>query len=256
MSHSADATGRFSDCAELYGQYRPEYPVEMFAFLLGEAGLQKDCTVADLGSGTGILSKPFLQNGLTVYGVEPNADMRAVAETKLQTYDGFRSVDGTAEATGLEESTVDLVVAGQAFHWFNAEHTRDEVRRILRPTGMCALIWNERVTDTTSFLIEYEEFLRAWGTDYDTVRTSYENLEAIATVLGSEYSLTTFENSQTLKLDGLRGRVLSSSYMPAEDHPRADAMLEALSVLFHAHQKRGAVQIHYNTNLYLGGVSS
>lgn len=255
MSDSADATGRFSDRAELYGKYRPQYPAEMFAFLLGEAGLEHAHAIADLGSGTGILSEPFLQNGLTVYGVEPNAGMRAVAEAKLQSYDGFRSVDGRAESTGLESSAVDLVVAGQAFHWFNPEETRDELRRILRPGGMCALIWNERATDTTPFLRDYEKFLRSWGTDYAAVSATYENPEAIAVVLGTAYARRTFENSQTLDQDGLRGRILSSSYIPAQDPTRADAMLEALRALFDAHQERGAVQIRYHTNVYLGQVS-
>lgn len=264
MSDSADATGRFSDRADLYGRYRPSYPPEMVAFLLREAGLRSVFgaqartahAVADLGSGTGILSEPFLQSGLTVYGVEPNADMRAVAEAKLQTYDAFRSVDGRAEATGLDSSSVDLAVAGQAFHWFNPQETRDELRRILKPGGRCALIWNQRATNTTPFLRDYEKFLRAWGTDYDAVSTTYENPEAIAVVLGTAYARRIFENSQTLDRDGLRGRILSSSYIPAPNHPRADAMLEAASALFHAHQEKGAVQIHYDTQVYLGQVSN
>ena len=264
MSDSIDAIGRFSDRADLYGQYRPEYPAEMFAFLLRETGLRvvlgeqarSAHAVADLGSGTGILSEPFLQNGLTVYGVEPNANMRAVAEAKLQTYDAFRSVDGRAEATGLESSSVDLAVAGQAFHWFNPQETRDELRRILKPGRMCALIWNERATDTTPFLREYEKFLRAWGTDYHAVSTTYEDPEAIAVLLGTAYARRTFENSQTLDQDALRGRILSASYIPAPRHPRADAMLEAVSALFNTHQEKGAVQIHYNTQVYLGQVSS
>ncbi len=254
MSESVDATGRFSDRAELYGKYRPNYPPEMFAFLFSVAGLHNARVVADLGSGTGILSEPFLQNGLTVYGVEPNADMRAVAEAKLQIYDGFRSVDGRAEATGLESSTVDLVAAGQAFHWFNAEETREELHRILRPGGLCALIWNERAMDTTPFLRAYEEFLRTWGTDYDAVRTTYENPEAIGAVLGPKYSRSVFANRQVLHREGLRGRVRSSSYVPADDDPRSAQMLEALDALFETHQENGKVQIDYNTNLYLGNV--
>ena len=254
MTDTSDATKRFTKRAEFYARHRPSYPEEMFVFLRTEVRLESTHVIADLGSGTGILSEPFLRRGHTVYGVEPNGEMRAAAETALESRDRFQSVNGTAEATGLETSSIDLAVAGQAFHWFDPAKTHSELRRILKPSGRCALIWNDRLTDTSPFQIDYEQFLSTWGTDYDTVRATYENLDAIATVLGAGYTRTVFSNRQVLNREGLRGRVLSSSYIPQAADPRSDKMLEALDALFAEHQENGLVQIDYNTKLYLGSV--
>ncbi len=252
MTDKNGAARRFTDRAQFYARHRPSYPEEMFAFLRTEVRLDASRAIADLGSGTGILSLHFLQHGHTVYGVEPNDDMRAAAETALDSYERFRSVNGTAEATGLETSSIDLAVAGQAFHWFDPAKTHAELRRILKPSGRCALIWNERLTDTNPFLIGYEKFLSTWATDYDAVSMTYENPDAIRTVLGAEHSRTVFPNRQLLDRKGLRGRVLSSSYIPPSDDPRSEEMLRALDALFETHQQNGVVQIDYNTNLYLG----
>lgn len=254
MTDTSDATKRFTERAEFYARHRPSYPEEMFVFLRTEVRLEATHVIVDLGSGTGILSEPFLRRGHTVYGVEPNGDMRAAAETALESHHRFQSVNGTAETTGLETSSIDLAVAGQAFHWFDPAKTQTEVRRILRPMGKCALMWNDRLTDTSPFLNDYEKFLSTWGTDYDAVRVTYENPDAIGALLDAEYTRTVFANRQVLDRVGLRGRVLSSSYMPQADDPRSDKMLEALDALFEKHQENSLVQIDYNTNLYLGSV--
>ena len=256
MIDTTDATRRFGDRAEFYARHRPRYPDEMFDFLRTEVRLEATHVIADLGSGTGILSEAFLRRGHMVYGVEPNGEMRTAAETALGSRDRFHSVNGTAESTALGTSSIDLAVAGQAFHWFDPAKTQTELGRILKPAGRCALIWNERLADASPFSSDYEKFLTKWGTDYDAVSTTYENPEAISVVLGTGYSRATFENAQTLDHEGLRGRILSSSYMLTEDDPRAAAMFEALSTLFNTYQENGLVQIHYNTNIYLAHVSN
>ncbi|MBZ5497358.1 MAG: class I SAM-dependent methyltransferase [Acidobacteriia bacterium] len=109
-----------------------------------------------------ILSKKFLTNGNTVYGVEPNDEMRAAAERLLEDHAHFTSVRGAAEATGPPAGAIDLVVAGQAFHWFHQEEARAEFARILKPRGWVALVWNTRKTETTSFSREYERLLQTF----------------------------------------------------------------------------------------------
>lgn len=135
-----DHTRRFTGRVESYARHRPSYPWAVIELFERECGLASDSVVADVGSGTGILSTLFLENGNRVFGVEPNAEMRAAAERLLGDRSRFTSVAGTAEDTTLEAGSVDLVVAGQAFHWFDAGRARAEFARTLSPDGWVALI--------------------------------------------------------------------------------------------------------------------
>src|SRR5687768_16300575 len=153
------ALTRFSSRAEAYAKYRPCYPAGVVETLKSECGLTTDSVVADVGSGTGILTELLLKNGNRVFGIEPNEAMRVFAEEALKDYPQFESVDGSAEATALPDDTMDIVVAAQAFHWFDREKTKREFTRILKPNGWVALIWNERRLDTTPFLRAYENLL-------------------------------------------------------------------------------------------------
>ena len=127
MNRSEPATAsRFNNRVENYIAYRPKYPAAVAEFLRNELGLSAASVVADVGSGTGILSELLLRAGCTVFGVEPNEAMREAAEELLQAYPNFKSVHGTAEATTLDDSSVDFVTAGQAFHWFDIEGARRE----------------------------------------------------------------------------------------------------------------------------------
>src|SRR5260370_28650994 len=131
----ADAKQRFSNRAADYVRYRPGYPSELLDVLREECGLRPGHVIADIGSGTGFLSEPFLKNGNRVYGVEPNTEMRPAREEYLAAYDGFSSIEGSAESTTLEEASVHFLTAGQAFHWFRPAKTRRGFRPILRPPG-------------------------------------------------------------------------------------------------------------------------
>ena len=250
-----DSTRRFSNRVENYVRYRPSYPPAAIACLEGEFGLSSAQIVADVGSGTGILSELLLRHGNTVYGVEPNAEMRSAAERLLRHYPGFRSVAGTAEQTTLPAASVDWIVAGQAFHWFEVEDARREFARILRPAGRVALLWNVRREDT-AFLQEYEQFLREYGTDYSAVKhQSVETDGRLDRFFGpGEFVLRSFDNQQSFDFDGLRGRTLSASYMPAEGHPRYGAMLAELARLFERHAADGCVEFDYDTRMYVGRI--
>ena len=165
-----DPKKRFSSRVENYIKYRPSYPVEILDFLKKKKILAKDTSIADIGSGTGILTKIFLDNGNHVYGVEPNNDMRKAAENLLRDYKNFSSVKGSAEATGLEENSINLIIAGQAFHWFDVEKAKKEFKRILKPNGHVVLIWNNRGKAGAEFNLSYENFMLKYGTDYKSVR--------------------------------------------------------------------------------------
>jgi SAM-dependent methyltransferase len=248
-----DPTRRFTDRAADYARHRPSYPPELIALLRDEMGLRPEHVVVDVGSGTGILAEMLLASGNRVLAVEPNRAMAEEAIRRLGANPLFRDVDGRAEATGLDAGQVDFIVAAQAFHWFDPARSRDEFRRILKPEGWVALVWNVRRVDGTPFLLDYEAFLRRWGTDYDAVSSRYRDEAALATLFGAVgYHRRRFGYRQTFDLDGLRGRLLSSSYTPSAGDPRREAMLLALPDLFARHQQGGQVAFDYDTWVYYG----
>ncbi len=211
--------------------------------------------VADVGSGTGLLSGLFLRNGNTVLGVEPNAAMRMAGERLLAQFGNFESIDGSAEATTLAAQSVAFVTAGQAFHWFDRVPTKKEFARILKPGGFVVLIWNERRLDSTPFLREYENFLLDYGTDYETVR--HENVDSqIAQFFAPEtFNLNSIENLQHFDFVALKGRLCSSSYTPEPGNPNFAPMLAKLEEIFEAHKRDGRVTFEYDTRIYYGHLS-
>src|SRR5581483_9144642 len=158
-----NATQRFSSRVDNYIRYRPGYPAEILALLKRECALKKESVIADIGSGTGLLSRMFLENGNVVYGVEPNSEMRKAGERLLASYSQFHSIAGTAESTTLPVRRVDFVTAAQAAHWFDRKKARAEFIRILKPGGWLVLVWNERCIDTP-FLRDYEQLLLTYAT--------------------------------------------------------------------------------------------
>jgi SAM-dependent methyltransferase len=246
-----ESTERFTDRVEDYARFRPGYPPAVLEVLRRETGLSPHHRVADLGSGTGLSARLFLEHGNEVLGVEPNRTMREAAERLLGGWPGFQSVAGTAEATTLASASVDLVVAAQAFHWFDPLATRAEVARILRPDGWVALLWNTR-TASTAFLREYEALLVRYGTDYQRIRHDRLGDEVLKGFLGGDAVHHTVPNPQSLDLESLTGRMLSASYTPPAGHPDRAPMVRALQALFQRHQQGGRVRFEYETRLYVG----
>jgi len=249
-TENAASVERFSNRVENYVKYRPGYPAEMFDCFRKELGLTVDSVIADIGSGTGLSAKPFLENGNVVYGIEPNAAMRAAAEDFLSSFENFQSIDGTSENTNLENASIDIVIAAQAFHWFEPEATRREFKRILKPGGYMCLIWNERQLDTTPFLIEYEGLLIKYASDYKEIRHENVTIEKIGSFFGREFESRTFANRQIFDFEGLKGRLLSSSYMPTASDAAFGALIEELKALFAKHEQDGKIAILYDTNIY------
>lgn len=248
-----DPTSRFSTRVADYVKYRPGYPAAVLPLLAQECGLVPGSVVADIGSGTGLLSELFLRNGNRVHGVEPNREMREAGEQLLSVHPHFVSVDGRAEATTLGDHSVDFVTAGQAFHWFEPPQARREFLRILRPGGWVALVWNDRRLAGTPLLEEYERLLLEYGTDYAEVSSKYAEESALSELYGATApALQTFDNEQIFDLEGFRGRLLSASYTPPRDDPRFEPMMRELEAIFHRHQQNGRVVVTYDTLVYYG----
>jgi SAM-dependent methyltransferase len=244
-------TKRFSSRVDNYVRYRPGYPSQIIDLLRSECGLTPDSVIADIGSGTGKLSEIFLKAGCQVFGVEPNKEMREAGER--MDVPNFNSIDGTAEATTLPSHSMNFVTAGQAFHWFDHAKCRPEFVRILKPVGWLAIIWNDRRNDTTPFLADYERLLAEFGTDYaEACHRRTDKPEVIRAFFGKEPCFKNFSNAQQFDFDGIKGRLLSSSYAPEAGHPKYEEMLAELKRIFDKRQENGTVAFEYDTHVYYG----
>jgi len=246
------STTRFSDRVENYVRYRPGYPPEVLNLLRDECGLQPNHIVADIASGTGAFTRLLLENGNSVFAVEPNTEMRDAGSHELEGYPRLVSVGGTAEETTLRSAAVDFVTAAQAAHWFDLPRARAEFVRILKPAGWCVLIWNERDTSSTPFLRDYEQLLLSCSTDYQEVR--HERTTAIIHEFFAPAPCQerVFGLCQQFDFEGAAGRLLSSSYAPLEGHPNHAPMMQELQRIFNLHATNNMIEFKYKTRVYCG----
>jgi SAM-dependent methyltransferase len=249
---ASNATSRFSDRVDNYVRYRPGYPSMVIRELQAECGLAPSHVVTDIASGTGIWTRMLLENGNLVFGVEPNAEMREAGKRLLAGFPKFMSIAGTAEATTLADHSVDLVTAAQAAQWFDRARARREFVRILKPGGWLVLLWNERLTESTPFLRDYEQLLLTYGTDYQDIRHEHTTDAVNEFFDPTPFQERAFEMRQEFDYGGIEGRLLSSSYAPGPEHPQHAPMLRELRRIFEAHAVGGRAAFEYKTRVYFG----
>jgi len=257
MRPAADSTERFSDRARNYAVARPGYPEAIASTLITELQLPAAAVVADIGSGTGLSCEPFLRAGLTVIGVEPNDAMRAAGDRQLAAFERFRSVAGRAAATTLADASVDLLIAAQAFHWFDIEPARIEALRILKRPPHAALIWNDRVSTGDAFAEGYEQLLLDFGIEYTKIKHRHAHEDSVATFFGHRaFRLAAFPNPTVLDWKTLLARLNSASYVPKADHPNYAPMIERLRASFDEAQRDGRVTMDYVTRVFYGALAT
>lgn len=242
-----DPTRRFTERAEGYARYRPGYPEGFIDSCVTR--VPPPAAVADIGSGTGILSRPFLERGYPVWAVEPNDAMRRRAETDLSGEENFHSVRGRGESTNLDDHTCRLVCCAQSFHWFANEVAVREISRVTQIGGIVCLVWNRRRTDDP-FSSAYHELIERYAVSigradhrdllFDTISSLFE---------GRTITHERFDNVQKLEWDALWGRVQSSSYAPGPDHPSYEPLRREMRKLFDAQSKR-PIEFFYDTEAY------
>ncbi len=249
-----DAKSVFGPRVAYYAQARPDYPTAVLDCLREEYGLTDTAVIADVGSGTGKLARLFLANGNPVFGVEPDPEMRAAAEQYLQAFPRFTAVAGTAEATTLPSASVDVVAAGQAAHWFDLAGAQPEFRRIVRPGGLAALVWNQR--DRRDPLVQgFDRLVHAFRQPSTELRRANAAPADVTALAGPQARHHTFTYSQELDFTGLAARILSISFVPLPGEPNHEALLAGLRELFAAHEVNGRVHLPYHTELYVGRLS-
>lgn len=244
---------RFNPRAGHYARHRPGYPQALYEHLGAQVGLAPGEPVADLGSGTGLLSRLFLENGHPVLGIEPNPAMRAAAEKDLSGFPQFHSLEGQAEAIPLEEASIGLLVAGQAFHWFDPSAFKAEAQRVLIPEGHVALIWNRRVDDDP-FVMAYETLLGQYAIDYYKADPKHRMTEEKIAAFFAPVSVrsASFPNASRYNWQGLRGLAMSQSYVPLPDHPNHAGFLSGLRALFDQFQDDTHITLSLTTKLFFG----
>lgn len=248
-------TQRFTSRVENYRKYRPGYPPEVIPYLAENANLTPQSNIADIGSGTGLLTHLFLDHNNPVFAIEPNQAMRAAAEETLTSYPNFTSLDSQAEATTLPDHSIDLITAAQAFHWFDLTKTKLEFQRILKPGGMVMLIWNQR--DQSSPIVHaFMDIVKTYCQEHKSVVHTNTASQAVIENFFAPHPVKThtFPNSQTLDYPALRGGLLSASYAPLPGHPNQESMLIDLKHTFDQIQKNGQVEYLYKTQIYSGRV--
>ncbi|MBX2986882.1 MAG: class I SAM-dependent methyltransferase [Bdellovibrionaceae bacterium] len=247
-------TERFSDRVENYKKFRPGYPAGVITSLqdLFPAD-RRPLRIADVGAGTGIFTRLLLEAGHEVWAVEPNDEMRFVAEKDLASYPSFHALKGSSERMGLPAAEFDLVTAAQAFHWFDPRATRREFRRLLKPDGRAAILWNNRQV-LSPVEIAYENFLTDTSKEYAQVRAQTKKAIVNLQTFFTEGSLRhqSFENHQDFDWESFWGRYLSSSYAAKPGSPQAQDALGLLRAIFQRYSENDLVRIHYVTDLYTG----
>ncbi len=251
----SDSKKRFSDRVDDYVKYRPSYPEEIINYLEDLNILQGKSIIADVGSGTGILTKLFLDHGNKVYGIEPNTEMRIAGENFLKEFDNFQSIIGSSENTNLPDHSIDLITAGQAYHWFNVEETAKEFKRILKDRNKdnIILIWNTR-TEIKPFNKELEELIKKYSKDYNQVSQTQDKNKAKNIFFNKEFKKKIFPNNQILSFEALLGRLQSASYMIKKNDFKYEQFYDELSKLFHKHEKNGFIILEYETEVFYGNL--
>ncbi len=245
---------RFNKRSDKYEKYRPRYPDELLELLKKETGLNTSSAVADVGSGTGILSELIIRAGCKLFCVEPNEEMRRVAFQKFEGFENCEIIDGTAERTTLPDASVDIIVVGQAFHWFDPLESRREFGRILKQGGYVALVWNTRIEVTEGMNFEYERMVKKYSPGYRESGSRTLERGSIDRFFNGNYRLFKLTNGQTLDLEGLMGRYLSSSYAIDEKNANFNYLKSDLSRAFSKFEKDGHVTLKYETEVFLGGI--
>lgn len=242
------STKRFSDRVEDYVKYRPVYPTHVVSILKNKFVLDELSIIADIGSGTGISSKLFIDNGNKVYGVEPNKQMREAAELFFLENKNFVSISGTAEETNLPNKSIDLIFSGQAFHWFDKNSAKKEFNRILKKEGHIVLAWNER-DEKDDFQKEYEKILQQIP-EYAEVNHKNISDDQISTFFSpAKMHKESIENLQIFNLESLKGRLRSSSYFPKQGKLHENIMRQ-IEGLFYKFEKNRVINFLYETNIY------
>ena len=247
---------KFNGMGKVYSKYRPSYPLNFVDYLFTDVGMSQSSIIADVGSGTGILTRQLLEKGSNVYGIEPNADMRVIAETNLNNFPGFTSVSGSAENTTIDDNSVDYITVAQAFYWFDREKFKKECQRILKPEGKVILVWNTRDNEN-ELVIENYEVNRKYCPNFKGFSDGMygkTNNDDFSDFFNGEYETKVFLNNLIFDMDGFIGRNLSASYALKSNDAQYNDYVNELKKIYEKYSNNGQLIMPNLTRSYVGNV--
>jgi SAM-dependent methyltransferase len=233
----------FETAAEVYEQARPDYPIAALDHIVEVLALERGSHVVDVGAGTGKFARQLVERGLRVTGVEPIAEMREIFERTVDA----EVVEGTAESIPLEDRTADAVTAAQAFHWFDSERALPELKRVLRPRGGVALVWNVR-DESHPLHRAYAEVIRPYERGAYPVGGGHPGGEPLASPLFTDVEERTFSHVQLMDADGLVARAASVSFIAGLPEDERAGLLERIRAL----APPGTFEFPYITKVFTG----
>lgn len=249
-----DSTAKFNGRAAFYTASRPSYAKELIDYLYRDCGMTASSIITDIGSGTGKFAKQLLERGSTVYCVEPNEDMRRVAENELYEYKNFHSIQGSAENTTLSSNFSDFITVAQAFHWFDVDKFKRECSRIIKDEGKVILVWNIRDSFDplnqelsqiyAAFCPHFKGFSGGIVKDDPRIRVLFDG----------QYEYTAFTNPLYFNREKFIERSLSSSYSLKERDEDYEEYIKALTTLFSRYSNNGVVSIANQSVAYIGTI--
>ena len=242
----------FDGYADDYTIGRPQYSEGLVDQLLADFDPASNVKIADIGSGTGKFSSQLLARGFEVYSVEPNDDMRRVAEEELSGFNRFHSVNGGAEDTSLDSASVDLVTTAQAFHWFDVDKFRAECKRILRSNAKVALVWNVRDMKAPVNQELYDIYKRYCPRFVGFSGGIVKNDPRIQFFFESGYKYISYPNPLTLDKEKFIARSLSGSYSIKEDDSSYEEYMDSITDIFSKYSVSGSVIIPNDSVAYIG----
>lgn len=247
-------TAKFDGLEKLYTASRPDYSPALIDCMYQSFGLSETSVIADIGSGTGKLSKLMLEQGSEVFGIEPNDGMRATAEKELRGYSRFHSVCGCADNTELMTGGVNAVTVAQAFHWFEPISFRRECHRILKDSGYVFLIWNIRDAKD-QINCEWSEIFSRYCPNFNGFSNGIKNNDpTVVTFFENGYKRIEFDFPLTFEKNKFINRSLSSSYSLKPTDPDYPQYLLELQHFFDKHSKNGTLKIKNSTVAYIGKI--
>ena len=247
---------KFNGMGNIYAKYRPSYPQEFIEFIYSHVGVNINSVIADIGSGTGILTKQLLEKGNRVFAVEPNSDMRTEAENNLNSFDNYISVNGTAENTNLEDRSIDFITVAQAFHWFNRRAFKTECERILKKDGKVILVWNSR-DEKSEIVRKTDDVNRIYCpefTGFSGGERGAKSEDDFNNFFSGDYITRFFKNDITYDEQSFIGRNLSGSYAPKENEKNYSVYIAELKSLFQKYSKNNSLIMPNVTRVYIGRV--
>ncbi len=245
---------KFDAKAEIYSKARPSYPDELFDYLKEHSLISENTVAADIGSGTGIFTKKLCSYVSKIFAIEPNDDMRSVAEKKYAAHKNIISVSGSAEDTKLNDKSVDFITVAQAFHWFDRQSFKAECRRILKDSGKILLVWNARDPESELIMANYDINRRFCPNFKGSSNGIDFSKDAFSDFFEGDFDVVQFRNDLIYDENAFVSRNLSSSYAPKPSEEKYDEYVAELQELFKKHSQNDTVPYPYITRCYIGKI--